>query len=43
MFCTADLKWIREPKQYNIEHDKIKIITEPNTDLWQKDLLWFSK
>ena len=41
MFCTADLKWIREPKQYNIEHDKIKIITEPNTDLWQRTYYGF--
>ncbi len=41
MFRITDLKWIREPKQYDIEQNKIKIVTEPNTDLWQKTYYGF--
>ena len=29
-------KWIREPKNYSITDDKIEIITNPHTDLWQR-------
>ena len=29
-------KWIRESQNYKIEEDKIEIITEPHTDLWQR-------
>ena len=32
---TKNMIWTREPKKYSIEDDKIEIITEPNTDLWQ--------
>lgn len=28
--------WIRQPKKYLITDDKIEIVTERNTDLWQK-------
>ncbi|WP_320165274.1 DUF1349 domain-containing protein [uncultured Trichococcus sp.] len=35
-FNIKDLKWIREPKNYNMTEDKIEIITEPHTDLWQR-------
>lgn len=41
VFCTANLKWIREPKQYSIEQNRIKIVTEPHTDLWQKTYYGF--
>ncbi len=41
MFRITDLKWIREPKQYDIEQNKIKIVTEPNTDLWQRTYYGF--
>ena len=33
---TKNLKWTRTPKQYIISEDKIEIITEPHTDLWQR-------
>ena len=41
MFRITDLKWIREPKQYDIKQNKIKIVTEPNTDLWQRTYYGF--
>ena len=34
-FDATAMKWIREPKQYHITPDKVEIITEPHTDLWQ--------
>ena len=36
-----NLKWIREPKNYKIDHNKIEIITESHTDLWQKTYYHF--
>lgn len=33
--------WIREPKEYTIEKDKVEIITEPHTDLWQRTYYHF--
>ncbi len=38
---TAEFKWTRAPKQYEIKSDKIMIITEPNTDLWQRTYYGF--
>lgn len=35
-FDVSDLKWIREPKNYTITENKIEIMTEPHTDLWQR-------
>ena len=29
------LKWTRETKQYSINDDRIEIVTQPHTDLWQ--------
>ena len=34
-------KWIREPKNYSITDDKIEIITNPHTDLWQRTYYHF--
>lgn len=34
-------KWTREPKTFNIENDKIEIITSPQTDLWQRTYYHF--
>ena len=34
-------KWTREPKQYSISEDKIEIITNPHTDLWQRTYYHF--
>lgn len=36
-----DFKWIREPKSYIINNDKIEIITKPHTDLWQRTYYHF--
>ena len=36
-----ELKWIREPKEYTISKDRIEIITEPHTDLWQRTYYHF--
>ena len=33
---VKDLKWINEPKEYVIEENKIEIMTENGTDLWQR-------
>ena len=30
------MQWIREPKQYSVAPDRIEIMTEPHTDLWQR-------
>lgn len=32
---------IREPQEYSISKDKIKIVTEPGTDLWQRTYYGF--
>lgn len=36
-----NLTWTREPKKYAIEEEKIIIITEPGTDLWQRTYYGF--
>ncbi|MEE0965452.1 MAG: DUF1349 domain-containing protein [Bacilli bacterium] len=36
-----NLFWIREPKEYSIEDNKITIITEKCTDLWQRTYYGF--
>ena len=36
-----EMKWKREPKHYCITFDKIEIITEPHTDLWQRTYYHF--
>lgn len=41
MFKTADLEWIREPKEYSIGEDFVRIVTEPGTDLWQRTYYGF--
>lgn len=40
-FSTKDLFWIRQPKQFTIRDEKIQIITEPVTDLWQRTYYGF--
>ncbi len=39
-FDIKAMQWIREPKNYIIE-DKVEIITEPYTDLWQRTYYHF--
>ena len=41
IFDVKNLKWIREPNNYNISDEKIEIITEPHTDLWQRTYYHF--
>lgn len=38
---TKVFRWIREPKTYKIEEDRIEITTEPHTDLWQRTYYHF--
>ena len=35
------MKWTRAPKQYTIMEDKVEMITEPFTDLWQRTYYHF--
>ncbi|MBQ8529418.1 MAG: DUF1349 domain-containing protein [Clostridia bacterium] len=36
-----NFKWTRQPKEYSVSCDKIEIITEPHTDLWQRTYYHF--
>ena len=38
-FDVTKLKWTREPADYVISEDRIEIITNPHTDLWQRTVL----
>ena len=38
---TSELKWTRAPKQYTVTEDKVEMITEPHTDLWQRTYYHF--
>lgn len=38
---TSELKWTRAPKHYTITEDKVEMITEPHTDLWQRTYYHF--
>ena len=38
---TEMLKWTREPKNYDIQPDRIEITTDPHTDLWQRTYYHF--
>lgn len=40
-FDIKKLEWIRKPKQYDVTKNKITIITEPETDLWQRTYYGF--
>ena len=40
-FDVTKLKWIREPKSYSISEEKIEIVTNPYTDLWQRTYYHF--
>lgn len=41
MFDVKKLEWTRTPKSYKIENDKIEIVTNPRTDLWQRTYYHF--
>ena len=36
-----NFKWTREPAHYTIRPDRVEIITEPHTDLWQRTYYHF--
>ena len=38
---TDKMKWTREPEKYKISDERIEIVTEPHTDLWQRTYYHF--
>ena len=40
-FDVNQLQWTREPASYTISGDKIEIVTNPHTDLWQRTYYHF--
>ena len=36
MWKISNLKWTREPKDFILQENRIEIVTEPHTDLWQR-------
>lgn len=40
-FDVKDLQWTRQPKEALISSDKIEIVTNPHTDLWQRTYYHF--
>ncbi len=40
-FDINKLKWTRKPADYTISKDKIEVITNPHTDLWQRTYYHF--
>ena len=41
MLDTSKLQWTRMPENYIIESDRIEIITQTHTDLWQRTYYHF--
>ena len=31
-----NFKWIRKPEKFTIDDDRVEIVTQPGTDLWQR-------
>ncbi len=40
-FDIKSFKWTREPSEYTASDEKIEIITNPHTDLWQRTYYHF--
>ena len=40
-FDIEKLKWTREPRSFHLADDRIEIVTEPHTDLWQRTYYHF--
>lgn len=40
-FDVEKLEWTRKPKDYLIKQDRIEIVTQPHTDLWQRTYYHF--
>lgn len=36
-----EFQWIRKPKSFRIDNDRIEIVTKPHTDLWQRTYYHF--
>lgn len=36
-----NFEWIREPQNYIVTDDRIEIVTQPGTDLWQRTYYHF--
>lgn len=37
----AQMQWIRPPKQFTVTEDRVEMMTEPHTDLWQRTYYHF--
>lgn len=35
-FDAKQMQWTRPPEKYTVAEDKVEIVTEPHTDLWQR-------
>lgn len=35
-FDAKQMQWTRPPEKYTVTEDKVEIVTEPHTDLWQR-------
>ena len=40
-FESKNCEWVRQPKRATVTDDRIEIITEPHTDLWQRTYYGF--
>ena len=40
-FDITSFRWTREPKKHYISENRIEIVTDPNTDLWQRTYYHF--
>lgn len=40
-FKTSDLRWTRQPADFMIDADRVTIVTQPGTDLWQRTYYGF--
>ena len=36
-----NFKWIRKPEKFTIDDDRVEIVTQPGTDLWQRTYYHF--
>ena len=38
---ATNMQWTRAPRQYTIARDRVEMITQPHTDLWQRTYYHF--
>ena len=38
---VKNMVWTRAPKEYKVQEDRVEIVTEPFTDLWQRTYYHF--